>query len=109
MSPEAIATGAAPERVTLAVSGMTCAACSARVQRALGETPGVTDASVNLMTGQATVDFDPAVTGSDDLVEAVRATGYDAEALAAERSVEDELVAQDAAREAEVAKLRGKL
>ena len=109
MSSEAIATGTAPERVTLAVSGMTCAACSARVQRALGETPGVTDASVNLMTGQATVDFDPRVTGSDDLVEAVRATGYDAEALAAERSVEEELVAQDAAREEEVAELRGKL
>ena len=53
----AVATG--PVRLTIPVSGMTCAACQARVQRALEKTPGVSDASVNLMTNSASVAFDP--------------------------------------------------
>ena len=48
------------ERCTIPVSGMTCASCSARVQRTLEQTPGVTSASVNLMTEQATVEYDAA-------------------------------------------------
>ena len=47
------------------VTGMTCAACQARVQRTLGRTPGVADASVNLMMNSATVEYDPAVTDAD--------------------------------------------
>jgi heavy metal translocating P-type ATPase len=39
----------------LAVSGMTCASCVGRVERALGRVPGVSNASVNLATGHATV------------------------------------------------------
>ena len=46
------------ERVRIPVSGMTCAACQARVQRALQKSPGVADASVNLMMNSATVTFD---------------------------------------------------
>ncbi|MEO8449522.1 MAG: heavy metal translocating P-type ATPase [Gemmatimonadota bacterium] len=65
--------------VTFPVAGMTCAACQARVQRALEHTPGVAGASVNLMLNNATVEYDPAATSVDRLIEAVRATGYDAE------------------------------
>ena len=43
------------ERMALNVSGMTCAACQGRVQRALEKTPGVLSASVNLLTGDASV------------------------------------------------------
>ncbi len=50
------------ERVTIPVSGMTCAACSGRVQRTLEKQPGVAAAAVNLMTRNATVEFDPAAT-----------------------------------------------
>jgi P-type Cu+ transporter len=96
------------ERIELTVSGMTCAACSGRVQRVLEQTPGVTEASVNLMTASATVEFDPARIDSGQLVETIRATGYGAEIPAPDRSVEEELDAQDAARAAEVAELRGK-
>ena len=50
--------GASPARATLQISGMTCAACQARVQKALAGAPGVLDASVNLMTAEASVSFD---------------------------------------------------
>jgi Cu+-exporting ATPase len=64
--------------VTLPVSGMSCAACQSRVQRALEKTPGVEQAAVNLLLNTATVRFDPGVTSPDRLVGAVRDTGYDA-------------------------------
>jgi Cu+-exporting ATPase len=66
------------ERVRLDVSGMTCAACSSRVQRALERTEGVTGASVNLMTGTAAVDYDPASATPQSLIGAVEKTGYGA-------------------------------
>ncbi len=100
--------GEGTERIELTVSGMTCAACSGRVQRVLEQTPGVATANVNLMTASATVEFDPARINPGQLVETVRATGYGAEIPAPDRSVEEELDAQDAARDAEVAELRRK-
>src|SRR5437667_4228393 len=59
--------------------GMTCAACQARVQRALSAEPGVVDASVNLVTKNAAVRYDPSSVSPQRLIDAVRATGYDAE------------------------------
>ena len=74
-----LATSSPPtETATLDVGGMTCAACQANVQRALTRKPGVVDASVNLMTGEARVTFDPAVIGIPQLVTAVEDVGYDA-------------------------------
>jgi cation transport ATPase len=43
------------ERITVPVTGMTCASCSARVEKALLKSPGVVEASVNLATGRASV------------------------------------------------------
>ncbi|HTR78855.1 MAG TPA: heavy metal translocating P-type ATPase [Gemmatimonadaceae bacterium] len=65
--------------VTIPVSGMTCAACQACVQRTLLGSAGVREAAVNLMTAQATVAFNPAVTNPGALVQAIRDTGYGAE------------------------------
>jgi Cu+-exporting ATPase len=92
--------------VTIPVSGMTCAACQARVQRVLQKTPGVEDATVNLMTGSARVAFDPAVSSVDELLERIRATGYGAEEPRAARSSIEEQEAQDRAREDEFRELR---
>ena len=64
---------------SITVSGMTCAACSGRVQRTLEKTRGVHDASVNLMTGTATVAFDPTAVTAQGLMDAIRETGYGAE------------------------------
>ena len=64
-------------RATLSVEGMTCAACSARVEKALRAVPGVEEATVNLATERAAVLFDAAETSPLALAEAVRNTGYD--------------------------------
>jgi Cu+-exporting ATPase len=98
----------AGEKVTIPVSGMTCAACSGRVQRALSKQPGVRDAAVNLMTGSATVRFDPAATTPDTLVDAIRATGYGAELAPPERTAFEEQDEQDRAQEADFRELRVK-
>ncbi len=66
------------ESVTIKVGGMVCASCQAHVQRALEETPGVSQAAVNLLTGQAVVAFDPQTVTPEKLVESVRDTGYEA-------------------------------
>ncbi|HSY81616.1 MAG TPA: heavy metal translocating P-type ATPase, partial [Gemmatimonadaceae bacterium] len=64
--------------MTFPVSGMTCAACSARVQRALQREQGVDTAHVNLLLENATVEYDPASTDPKRLLDAVRKTGYGA-------------------------------
>ena len=88
---------------------MTCAACSARVQRALQREPGVTDANVNLMTASATISYDPETVTPVRLVEAIRHTGYGAELPAPDASAEAMVDAQEAAHDREIRELRGKL
>jgi P-type Cu+ transporter len=85
----------ASARVTLPVDGMTCAACSAAVGRALERHPGVAEASVNLMMKNAAVSFDPALVTPDQLVGLIRDTGYESHLPAADRSVLDEQEARD--------------
>jgi Cu+-exporting ATPase len=92
----------------ITVSGMTCAACSSRIQRTLEKTPGVQQAAVNLMTGTASVAFDPAAVSPSTLVDVIRQTGYGAELPRVDASVEELFEAQDAERAAEIADLRTK-
>jgi len=94
--------------ITIPVEGMTCASCTSRVQRALAQESGVADASVNLMLRQATVQFDPTATTPDRLVEAIRATGYEAELADPGRTAFEEQEARDAAQQAEFLMLRRK-
>src|SRR5688500_19737498 len=63
--------------VDLALEGMTCAACAARIEKVLNRVPG-THATVNLATETAAVRFDPAVATVDALVGAVEKAGYTA-------------------------------
>ncbi len=65
--------------VDLAITGMTCASCSARIEKKLGKLDGV-DAVVNLATEKATVRFAEPVT-VEQLLSTVRATGYGAEVV----------------------------
>ncbi len=62
----------------LAITGMTCASCVARVERKLGKLEGVSQAGVNLATERAAVTFDPARLSVADLLSAVEAAGYGA-------------------------------
>jgi len=75
---EAARPPAVQARVTLPVDGMTCAACTSAVTRALEGTPGVHRASVNLLTRSATVDYDAELSSVAALVAAVNDAGYEA-------------------------------
>jgi len=61
----------------LGVGGMTCASCSARVERALRRLPGVIEANVNLATERASVHYIPAMAGAEDIAAAIRDAGYE--------------------------------
>ena len=94
--------------ITIPVSGMTCAACQAHVQKALAGQPGVRDASVNLMMGSAAVTFDPAVIAPAGLVDAIRETGYEADLPPATVDVIAEQDARERTQEHEVRQLTRK-
>ncbi|HEX7234248.1 MAG TPA: heavy metal translocating P-type ATPase, partial [Nitrosospira sp.] len=66
-----------PQSAQLQITGMTCAACSGRIEKALNKQPGVT-ATVNLATEVANVSFMPGATTVDDLIAAVTRAGYGA-------------------------------
>ena len=90
--------------IIMPVTGMTCAACQARVQGALREVPGVEDATVNLMLNNATVRYDAGAVSPAALVETVEAAGYGASlpdpaqtALAAQEAQERETARETAA------------
>jgi Cu+-exporting ATPase len=68
----------ATESLTLPVLGMTCASCQQHVEAALSATAGVESARVDLMAHRASVVFDPALVKPAQLIEAIRAAGYDA-------------------------------
>jgi len=100
---------AASTTCTIPVTGMTCAACSGRVQRSLERTPGVGAATVNLMTGEATVAFDPGAVQPEQLVSVIRQVGYGAELPSVSRDAEQAFEAQEQDRSAEIRTLRQKL
>jgi Cu+-exporting ATPase len=106
--PFTVACRMTTDTATIPVTGMTCAACSARVQRTLERTSGVHGAHVNLMTGTATVDYDPRAVSPDLLVHAIRETGYGAELPSLTQSAEESVNTQDESRAAEIADLRRK-
>jgi len=88
--------GETPTRThDLAISGMTCAACSARVEKVLNKRPGVVRARVNLATERARVDVSDGGDGTqatlEDLIQAVRKAGYDAAPPASDRPGADSL------------------
>jgi len=74
-------------KIEIAVRGMTCANCSARVERALRKLPGVSEASVNLATERASVQFDPAAVGPDEIAAAVTDAGYEPVSAALELGI----------------------
>ena len=64
-----------PQRVDLALEGMTCAACAARIEKVLNRVPGA-QAAVNFASESAAVTFDPAQSGAEQLIAAVERAGY---------------------------------
>ena len=76
------------------VAGMTCAACSARVEKVSSQVTGVHKAEVNLMSGKLTVQADgPEVI--DGIIAAVKAAGYGAETMDGQKKSREPAVQKD--------------
>ncbi len=88
---------AAPHEVVLPITGMTCANCSATIERNLRKLQGVVSADVNLAAERARVVFEPGRVTEQRLKERVRELGFDV-VEAAPEELED---AEAAARAAE--------
>ncbi len=63
-------------RISVNISGMSCASCVSHVEEALRRLAGVSRVSVNLATEKAIVEYNPAVIGVGNLVKAVADAGY---------------------------------
>ncbi len=67
------------------VTGMTCSACSTRVEKNVGKTDGVIEANVNLLTNSMTVKYDESVLNEGSIIKVVEDTGYGANSADAKR------------------------
>ena len=99
---EQLGYGVVTEQVEFDVFGMTCAACSTRIEKVLNKQDGVTRATVNLATESATVEFNPAVISEQELIQRIRKLGYDAK-------VKADAVERKAHKEQQINALRAKL
>ncbi len=66
------------EKKQFDVTGMTCAACSARVEKCVGKLEGVRSVQVNLLAGSMTVCYDERATGVEAIEHSVEEAGYGA-------------------------------
>jgi Cu+-exporting ATPase len=99
--------GVVSDQVEFPVTGMTCASCVRRVEKALQKQPGVLVVTVNLASEHATVDYLPQTTGWGELKAAVEQAGYGViEAEAGAAAAED---VEATARAAELADRRRRL
>ena len=103
-----IPSGAPDAKIDIPVTGMTCAACQARVQRSLQQRTGVVDAGVNLMMENASVTYRPDVVSPEQLVETIRATGYGAELAPADQHPLEQQAAHDHSQHGEFEEVRRK-
>ncbi|WP_436951123.1 heavy metal translocating P-type ATPase [Staphylococcus shinii] len=71
--------GVLNDKVDLEVTGMTCAACSNRIEKVLNRTDGVDEANVNLTTENATIIYNPNSTSVETLIKKIQKLGYDAQ------------------------------
>ncbi|MFS0863610.1 heavy metal translocating P-type ATPase [Fredinandcohnia sp. 179-A 10B2 NHS] len=99
---EALGYGVVSEKAEFSITGMTCAACSSRIERGLNKMEGITKANVNLALETATVEFNPSTVAVNDIIKKVEKLGYGASAKAdKQEEIEDY-------REREIEKQKGK-
>jgi P-type Cu+ transporter len=101
----------APAHAELAIEGMTCASCVARIERKLSKLEGVRQAAVNLAMERASIAYDPARVKVAHLISAVEAAGYSAapvaEGVATQEGVDEEVRCQRALRRRRLTLLLG--
>src|SRR5829696_8308010 len=66
-------------RITIPITGMSCASCVRRVERALANHEGVAEASVNFASEEASVAYHPEATKPEELIGVIREAGYGAD------------------------------
>ena len=88
------------------VTGMSCAACSARVEKAVSGVKGVSSCSVSLLTNSMGVE---GTASTEDIIAAVRAAGYDASPKDRQESSERKTADEDALRDRETPVLKKRL
>jgi len=88
-------------KTTLIIEGMTCAACSSRVEKVLNKQEGVVKATVNLSTNKAVVEYPSGVIDEDILVKIIEKAGYKAEI-----EIERDLDREKELREKEIKSLK---
>jgi len=88
------------------VTGMSCAACSARVEKAVSKVPGVTSCSVSLLTNSMGVEGDA---GESEIVAAVEAAGYGAFPKGAQANSDADYAGEDALKDRETPLLKKRL
>lgn len=86
------------EQATLAITGMTCAACANRIEKGLGKLEGVDAANVNFAMETASVSYDPSRVGIGAMEETIRKLGYDTAMKTVDFSIEGMTCAACAAR-----------
>ncbi|RDW18255.1 copper-translocating P-type ATPase [Oceanobacillus arenosus] len=81
------------EKSELDVFGMTCAACSTRIEKVLNKQKGVKYATVNLTTETASIEYNPGLTDTKAIIDKIKNVGYDAKpkAEAAEKKTHKEI------------------
>jgi len=102
----ALGYGVLSSRVTIHISGMSCASCAAKIEKALNEDPDVISASVNFASEEASVEYTPSAGVAESLKKVITALGY--KVLEAE-SGEDLMGQKERASRAEYMALRNKI
>ena len=83
------------DKETLKITGMTCAACAARIEKVLGKMDGVDRISVNLATEKATISFDPQKTSISDIKAKIVKTGYGAEDIEEKKVIDEDKIRKE--------------
>lgn len=91
------------KKVTMAIDGMTCSACSAAVTRVVSKLDGVHNAEVNIATNKGIFEYDPNVVRISEIKNAINNAGYKA------LDIEKESIATEEKRNTEVAGMKRKL
>lgn len=68
--------GVAFDKITLDIEGMTCAACANRIEKGLSRMEGIANATVNLATNSATIEYNEGLLTIDDILEKIKKLGY---------------------------------
>lgn len=88
------------------VTGMTCSACSAHVEKAVGKLEGIQTVNVNLLQNSMVVEYDDTALSADDIINAVKSGGYGASVQGATNSTTQEPPKNVALEEMKVMKKR---